>query len=196
MIVSLEFLILIGNLFRVGIEKWSGKVLVLQFSFSFQVGIMNVVAICLGRWRCQRRNMIRFLQVFDFVMFGIRNDQIPNRIMGIRDRCRCIIHWAVNWLINSWCRLIHRLYYSRCRCIYRLYRCVGSRLSNDRFYRCVCRLRRYHRCGHWVDNGCFGAGRWAGIGRCRCVGLSCVLDRFALIKNFSLKNTKDKDPFI
>ena len=185
MIVSLEFLILVGDLFRVGIEKWSGKVLVLQFSFSFQVGIMNVFTMGLGRWRGQRRHMIRFLQVFDLVMFGIRNDQIPNRIVRIRDRCRCVIHWAVDRLRNSWCRLIHRLYYCRCRCIHRFDSFVG-RLSNDRFYRGVGRLS-HHRCGHWVDNGCFGAAGVAFIGRCRCVGLSCVLDGFALIKNFSLK---------
>ena len=128
--------------------------------------------------------MIWFLQVLDLVMLGIRNDQVVHWIMWVGDRCGCVVYWAVHRLIDRRCGFIH---HRLCRCIHRFGRGV------HRFYhrcRCVHWFGRYHRrCG--VDNGCFGAG--VAIGRCRCVGLSCVLDGFALIKNFSLKIKSIKD---
>ena len=166
----------IGN----GIPSWWLGLLLWadEFVLSFKLARTSEATFCI--------KLVYFKSVSNRIRV-IFNPQIPNRIVGIRDRCRCVIHWAVDRLRNSWCRLIHRLYYCRCRCIHRFDSLVG-RLSNDRFYRGVGRLS-HHRLGHWVDNGCLGAAGVAFIGRCRCVGLSCVLDRFALIKNFSLKST-------
>lgn len=78
-----------------GIEKRSGKVFMSQFFFRFQIRVMMVIFF-LRRGRGQRTDVFGFFQMFDFVMFSIRNDQIVNGVVRVRNGGGAVIFGGIN----------------------------------------------------------------------------------------------------